>query len=195
MHKSTMIALGLMVLTFGAMLWLLGFYTDAFKPELEAAGEWTEDVRADLEPGTHVRVLRVRGGPSRAGKDTTSFGLLIDVTPSKAAWARDSAGPSLALNLTRRAFDRYGPDRPIRWVEVRLLEQKEVVRRLGFAKGDSGALDPILYEGGPPPRVEPPTPPPRPRGGGIVPGPAPAQTPPTPAAPPPADPAKPPPAR
>jgi hypothetical protein len=189
MRKSTIIALALMVLTFGGMLWLLGFYTDAFKPELEAAKEWSEDLRAEIEPGTHVRVLRVRGGPNRAGKDTATFGLLIDATPAKEAWARDPAGPTLALELTRRAFDRYGPDRPIRWVEVRLLEHKEVVRRFGFAKGDGGALDPILTEGVPPPRATPPTPSPRPRGGGIVPGPAPAPTPP---GPPPADPAKPP---
>jgi hypothetical protein len=182
MRKSTMITLALLVVTFGGMLWLLGFYTDAFRPELEAAGEWTQDLRADLEPGSRVRVFRARGGPNHAGKDTSSFGLLVDATPSKDAWARDPAGTGLALNLTRRAFDRYGQDRPIKWVEVRLLEHKEVVRRLGFAKGDSGEIDPILTEGVPPPRAATPTPPPRPKGGGIVPAPT----------PPPADPGKPP---
>jgi hypothetical protein len=177
MRKSSVIALAMLVVTFGTMLWLLGFYTDALRPELEASTEWTDDLRASLAPATKVKILRVHGSPSRAGKDPKTYGLLVDATPSKEAWARDYVGSTLALDLTRRAFERYGPDRPIHWVEVRLVENREIVRRLGFAKSEHGAFDAILTEGVPPPPSTPPAP--RPRSGGIVPGPQPK--PPTPA--------------
>ena len=138
-------------------------------------------MRADLVPGSRVKVLRVHGGPTRAGKDPKSFGLLVDATPSKTLWERDLPGATLALEITRRAFDRYGTDRPIQWVEVRLLENQEIVRRLGFAKGETAGFDAILTEGVPPPRSTPATPS-RPRTGGIVPA-SPAPSPSKPAPP------------
>ena len=176
MRKSSVIALAMVVVAFGAMLWLLGLYTDALRPELEASSDWTGEMRPDLAEGTTVKVLRVRGSPTRAGKDPKTFGLLLDVTPSKTSWASDAAGSKLALGLVRRAFERYAGDRPIQWVEVRLLEHGEVVRRFGFARGTAEGFEPILAEGMPPPAAAP-TPSPRPRGGGIVPAPAPAPTP------------------
>ena len=180
MRKSSVIVLALVVVAFGAMIWLLGVYTDALKPELEASADWTEELRSDLEPGTKVKVLRVHGSATHAGKDPKTFGLLVDVRPSKEAWARDAS--ELALGLVRRAFERYGNDRPIQWVEVRLFQHGEVVTRLGFAQAASGGYDPILSEGVPP-RGATPTPPPRPRGGGIVPAPGSAPAPAPPAGP------------
>jgi hypothetical protein len=180
MRKSSVIALAMVVVAFGAMLWLLNVYTDALRPELDASADWTGELHPDLADGTKVKVLRVRGSTARAGRDPKTFGLLLDVTPSKATWARDPAGSAIALALVQRAFERYGGDRPIQWVEVRLFEHGEVVRRLGFARGASEGYEPILSEGLPPPAATP-TLSPRPRSGGIVPAPAPAPPAPSPA--------------
>ena len=54
MRKSTLVALGIVLLAFGSMIWLLGFYTDQVRFELETAGEWT---RALKESGdVHARL-------------------------------------------------------------------------------------------------------------------------------------------
>ena len=140
MRKSTLIALGIVVLTFAGMLWALGFYTDQVRYELETAGEWTQELResGDAAPESHVKLRRLKGALDGSTADPAAFGLIIEVTPSAAALANDLSGSILALRLARSAFEKYGPERPITWVKVRSMRADGSEPTLAFGKGEGG---------------------------------------------------------
>src|SRR5206468_946140 len=70
--------------------------------------------------------------------------------------ARDPSGGGIALMLARWAFERYGPDRPIDWIEVRARrEGGGEGKAVSFARGEGGLPVPI-GPARPPPSAPPP---------------------------------------
>jgi hypothetical protein len=139
MRKTTVAALMLLGLTLFVFLFAANRGIEQHEPELNLASELTRELAEQLVPGTRVKLLRERGSPKAIVSDPEQFVLLMNATPAEAAWKRDPQGKTFARGLAERAHARYGPDRPVQFVEVVLI-QGEQKRRYGFREDRDGNL-------------------------------------------------------
>jgi hypothetical protein len=140
MRKSTLAALVLLGGLLGVFLWVANAGIEQHKPEIALAGELTRALSAELAPGTRVKLVRERGSEKAIVSDAEAYLLLMNATPSADAWRKDPTGKAFAHRLAERAYGRYGPERPVRFVEVVLADPVRGKVRFGFREGRSGAL-------------------------------------------------------
>jgi len=196
-RKSTVVAIGILIFAFIAMVWLFRTYTQEFVVEIRHAKELSDELKPRLAPDTRIRLARMRGASKYLVADSAKWGLLVDVSPSREAFATDATGVGLATAIATRGFEIYGAERPIDWVEVRVTRlDGKIEKPMGFVRGDGDAIEPMRGTlppapgATPPPPVAPPTPAPAtPEAGMDAPGMAPPGAPPS---PPPAPPTVPP---
>lgn len=119
MRKSTVIAIAIIIFGAISMLFLFKSYTEQFADDIRAAKELSDDFRDALAKDTKIRLRRTAGAEKYVVRDKTSFGLLVDVTPDAAVLKRDPTGFALSREIAVKAFEIYGSDRPIQWVEIR----------------------------------------------------------------------------
>src|SRR5262245_24332630 len=161
MRKSMVAVLVILVLAAGSLTWMLGWMTDLIRPELDAAGEWSRTYADALAPKEKLAVTYVPGGVDRPVSDSKKRGLFVKVPLSEATWAKPGAPEGVALGIAQAAFERYGSDRPIEWIQTKLMKPGGVLgRELAFAKDSSNVIVPVAYREGERPAA--PAPPPRP---------------------------------
>ena len=137
MRKTTVIVLAILGVGFAAIMVLLRAYVGHVEQELAIANELTRDFAAELDPKTpKVKLLRVSGKATYAGQDPATHGLLVDATPSADTWKADASGAAFARRLARDVLDRYGPDRPAQWVDVKLIRADGTHVRFGYGRGE-----------------------------------------------------------
>ncbi len=159
MRKSTVVALGILVFAFAAMIWLFHTYTQEFVIEIRHAKELTDELRPRLAPDSRIRLARARGAARYLVADDHKYGLLVEVSPRRESFATDATGVGLALEIATRAFERYDAERPIDWVEVRVTKPDGTVGKpMGFVRGDGDVIEPIRGTVPPAPGATPPPP-------------------------------------
>ncbi len=136
MRKSTVIAIAIIIFAAISMLFLFRSYTEQFTADIHAAKELSDDFRDVLAKDTKIRLRRTAGAEKYVVKNKDSFGLLVDVSPAASQWKLDPTGFLLSREIAIKAFEIYGIDRPIQWVEIRM------------AKLDGTQLAPIALERG-----------------------------------------------
>ncbi len=159
MRKSTVVALGILVFAFMAMVWLFRTYTQEFVVEIRHAKELTDALRPRLAPDTRIRLARMRGAARYLVADDAKFGLLVEVAPRREGFAADPDGAGLAFEIATRAFEMYDADRPIDWVEVKVTRPDGTIGKpMGFVRGDGDVIEPIRGTVPPAPGATPPAP-------------------------------------
>src|ERR1051326_7957103 len=156
MRKTTIAAFVILLGGFGALLWMLHFYTRQVREESAASGDWTKELRAagSLAPDTMVKLRRGPSGPDDPVPDKGTYGLVVEVTLSEAAIAKDPKGAETSAWLARSAFERYGDDRPIDWVRVHVFRGGDApVGAIAFTRVPRGEPLPVASkkEGAPAP--------------------------------------------
>lgn len=190
MRKSTVVALAILVFAFMAMVWLFRTYTQEFVIEIRHAKELTDELAPRLSPGSRIKLARMRGAARYLVADDHKFGLLVEVTPRREAFATDAEGAGLAHEIAGRAFEMYDAERPVDWVEVKVTKPDGTLGRpMGFVRGDGDVIEPIRGTVPPAPGATPPSPagppPGSPDAGMAPPGMPPSPAPPSPPPPPP----------
>src|ERR1051326_8452682 len=81
MRKTTIAAFVILLGGFGALLWMLNFYTRQVRQEIAASGDWTKELRAagSLAPDTMVKLRRGPSGPDDPVPDKGTYGLVVEV--------------------------------------------------------------------------------------------------------------------
>ena len=150
MRKSMIAVLAILVLAAGSLTWMLGWMTDLIRPELDATAEWTRTYSDSLAPGTKVAATYVNGGYDRPVADPKSHGLFVRLTIHEDVWAKPGAAEAVGFSVARAAFERYGPDRPIEWVQTKLVKPDgSLGRELAFARDTSRtSIAPVPYRPG-----------------------------------------------
>jgi hypothetical protein len=140
MKKTTTAAL----LLLGSLLFIFLFVANqgikTHEHELSLASEMTRDLASALAPDTRVKLLRERGSDKAIVTDREQFVLLLNATPSTETWRDDPSGRTVARRLAERAHGRYGPDRPIQFIEVVLVLPDGEKVRYGFREDRDGHL-------------------------------------------------------
>lgn len=152
-----MIAMGILAVLFGGMTWLMNFYMDQVKPELEAKKALTAEFAKEIAADSEIRLLRLADAPKGIYEAGKQMGLNIEARPSDASWKADATGGALAARIATAASRRYGPERPIQWLKVTLSRSDgrssgagEVV--FGFRVGDNREVDQVSRVESPAPR-------------------------------------------
>jgi hypothetical protein len=160
-RKSTIVILALLAIAGGGLLSMLSWVTDIIKPELDASAEWSRAFASSLAPSAKVKVVRVRGDETRPVTDPARPGLFVSFQVSEETWAKSGAAEAVAFAIARSAFERYGADRPIAWVQTKVLKPDGGLgREIAFGKDDAGSVVPVPYRAGdkagaPPPPAMP----------------------------------------
>jgi hypothetical protein len=143
-RKTTLVMLGILLVAAFATTWAFKTYTDQVIEEVRNAKDWTAELRDELAPDAKIRLRRTEGRAGYVNASPETVGLLVEARPSAASWANDRSGMRLALALATKAFERYGPDRPIDWVEVKLTRlDGTILPSRGFERGDGMLVVPI----------------------------------------------------
>jgi hypothetical protein len=134
MRKSTLVALLVLGVMLAGMTWVLNVYMDQVKEELDNARALTKETEDALAPGTSVKLRRVSDAPkgivepapgsATPGTSDKQWGLLVEASPSEAAWKDDAAGLAFAHRLARAASKKYGAQRPLQWLKLTLTRPK-----------------------------------------------------------------------
>jgi hypothetical protein len=148
-RKSTVVIIAILIFGAIATTWAFKLYTDQIVEEIRHAKELTDDFRDSLAKdakghGTKIRLRRTAGGPPYVVTDPNAFGLLVDANPDLAVLKRDATGFLFAREVAQRAFELYGADRPIQWVEVRLTRPDGTsIPSIGLQRGEGTLVIPI----------------------------------------------------
>ena len=149
MRKSTVVIISILIFAAIATTWAFKLYTDQIVEEIRHAKELTDDFRDALAKdvsghGTKVRLRRTAGANGYVVTDASIFGLLVEASPDLAVLKRDPSGFLFARELAARAFELYGPDRPIEWVEVRLRRPDgTAIPPIGLQRGEGTLVVPV----------------------------------------------------
>lgn len=158
MRKSTIVVLVILMVGMVAMTLLYNYYMQQFVEESRHAKLLTEEFRADVEPGTVLRLARVRGGPDYVVTDPSQPGLVLFGRPTQAAWKADPTGGLFARRLVLRMFELYVGERPASWAEFRLTRPDgTMLPPFGYRRGEGRTIEPIAPIA--PPAAPGPTPP------------------------------------
>ena len=159
MKKSTLVAMAIIALACGSMLFLFDFYTGQFRDEIVHAKEMTTEFREAVAPDTTIRLARVMGSPHYVVEDASRWGLLVDAAPSVASFATDASGLTFARPVALRLFEAYGSERPVSWIQFRLTRpDRTQLPIFGLEPLDGGGLR--LVETGTAPKAPPAVAPP-----------------------------------
>jgi len=141
-RKSTVTALVLLGGLVSAMMWVADAGMTQHRVEIEMGSQLTRELADDLAPATRVRLRRERGSPNGIVTDREQHLLLVTATPSTARWDRDPDGKTFGRRLAERVHGdvRYGPERPVPYVEVVLTKPDGARVRLGFREDVRGRL-------------------------------------------------------
>jgi hypothetical protein len=141
-RKSTVTALVLLGGLLFVMMWVADAGMTQHRAEIEVGSQMTRQFEGDLVPSTRVRLRRERGSEDGIVADREQHLLLVTASPSAARWDRDPDGKAFARALAERAHGdvRYGPERPVPYVEVVLSKPDGTRVRLGFREDVSGRL-------------------------------------------------------
>lgn len=162
MRKSTIVVLVILMVGMLAMTLLYNYYMQQFVEESRHAKLLTEEFRADVEPGTVLRLARVRGGADYVVADPAQPGLVLFGRPTQAAWNADPTGGLFARRLVLRMFELYVGERPASWAEFRLTRPDgTLLPPFGYRRGEGRTIEPIAPRTAPTPRpaTAPATPP------------------------------------
>ena len=142
MRKSTATAVVLLGGVLVVMMWAADAGMSQHRVEIELGSRMSREFEADLAPGSRVRLKRERGSEAAIVSDKDEFVLLLTATPAGPRWDRDATGKALGRDLAERAHadPRYGPERPVRFVEVVLTKPDGARVRLGFREDVGGRL-------------------------------------------------------
>lgn len=149
MRKSTVVIIAILVFGAVATTWAFKLYTDQIVEEIRNAKELTDDFRDSLAKDAegHVLKLRLRRAAGASGyvvTDPSTFGLLVEARPSLDVLKRDPSGFLFAREVASRAFELYGTDRPIQWVEVRLRRPDgTAIPPIGLQRGEGTLVVPV----------------------------------------------------
>lgn len=153
MRKSTIVVLVILMVGMVAMTLLYNHYVQQYVEEYRNAKMLTEEFRADLEPGTLLRLGRTRGGEAYVVADASEPGLVVNARPGEASWRADPTGGLFARRIAIRLFEVYGSERPATWAEFRLVRPDgTVVPSFGYRRGEGRTLVPVPPKAGTPPR-------------------------------------------
>ena len=149
MRKSTVVIVAILIFGAIATTWAFKLYTDQVVEEIRRAKELTDDFRDVLAKdasghGTKIRLRRTPGARGYVVTDPSTFGLLAEASPDVTVLKRDPSGFLFARDLAARAFELYGPDRPIQWVEVRLRRPDgTAIAPIGLQQGEGTLVVPV----------------------------------------------------
>ena len=100
--------------------------------------------RDELLPGSRIKLLHTTGTPKYVVQNKDSWGLIAEVSAGATALSRDPTGFFLAREIASRAFDLYGPDRPIYWVEFRMTRPDGTrLPPIALERGEGAAIVPV----------------------------------------------------
>ncbi|MFO0932999.1 MAG: hypothetical protein U1E39_09855 [Planctomycetota bacterium] len=153
MRKSTVVVLVILMVGMLAMTLLYNHYIQQYVEEHRNAKMLTEEFRADLEPGTVLKLGRTRGGEAYVVGDASEPGLVVSGRPTEASWRADPSGGLFARRIAIRLFEVYGSDRPVVWVEFRLTKPDgTMLPAFGYQRGEGRTLVPLPPKPGRSPR-------------------------------------------
>ena len=137
MRKSTVVVLVILVVGMVTMTLLYNYYMQQFVEEHRNAKMLTDEFRADLEPGTVLKLGRTRGGAAYLVADPSQPGLVVSARPTEAAWKADPSGGLFARRVALRLFEVYAGDRPASWAEFRLTKPDgTTLPAIGYRRGE-----------------------------------------------------------
>lgn len=144
MRKSTVVAIAVIIFGAISMMFLFRAYTERAIDEVRNAKELTDLFRPQLSVGTKIRLRRTPGDLHYVVRDPAIPGLLVEAQPSAAVLTQDRSGFQFAREVASRAFELYGADRPIRWVEVKLTRPDGTrIASIGLERGEGTAVVPV----------------------------------------------------
>lgn len=153
MRKSTIVVLVILMIAMVSMTLLYNYYMQQFVEEHRNAKMLTDEFRADLEPGTVLRLGRTRGGDAYVVADASETGLVVGARPSEAAWRADPSGGLFARRIAIRLFEVYVGERPASWAEFHLTKPDgTVLPAFGYRRGEGRTLVPVPPKAATPPR-------------------------------------------
>jgi len=144
LRKSTIVAIALILFAAVSMLFLFDSYTKQIADEIRNAKELSDEFRPQLVEGTKVKLRRTPGADGYVVRDPESFGLLLEAHPLADVLKPDAGGFQLARQLAARAFELYGGDRPIQWIEVKLFRPDGTrIPSIGLQRGEGTSVVPV----------------------------------------------------
>jgi hypothetical protein len=142
-RKSTVILVAILLAGAVGLTLMLDFALGHVKTELQNRKALKETFKSELLAGAEVRLAYVAGGERYPVKDPKTFGLIVEASPSAARWTKDVNGLGLSHEIAEWAFQRYGPERPISWVLLRMRRSDESVVVHALRRGENDRLETI----------------------------------------------------
>lgn len=143
MRKSTLIAISIIVVALGAMMFAANWMLTPLKQDAEAAKEIQGELHnlGWLAEGTKVRARSLKGGDkgNRRLFREQEWGVLVILSPNVATFRSEGRLVSLAQRVVETVTEKGARGKGIRWVELALeYDGQEVIRGLYVLDPETG---------------------------------------------------------